>query len=209
MVALIAEGVHRDGGSRKLTGERAPGAHTLVGLVGIAGGGMRPGFVCMLLALVACEPDSAGPLVPDQGIRVGTDIGPPPERDQGPDMAVRRDDLGDPCTSNDECQSGFCVLVRAMERVCTRKCGNDDDCPEDWICRQVTNAGADVTFICVPEDAPCAGADLQTDPEHCGACDQPCAYDGAEGLCVEGSCQLGPCAEGFHDLDGDDENGCE
>ncbi len=120
-----------------------------------------------------------------------------------------RDDLGDPCESNEDCRSGFCVLVRGMERVCTRKCGNDDDCPEDWICRQVTNSGADVTFICVPEDAPCAGADLQTDPAHCGDCDTACEYPGATAECAAGQCRMGPCDEGFHDLDGDPANGCE
>ena len=166
-------------------------------------------WLMVALALTGCDGEPAA---------AEADVPPsPPPDDMGaanldadePDQQILRDDVGEPCESNEECRSGFCVLVRGQERVCTKKCGNDDECPEDWICRQVTNAGADVTFICVPEDAPCAGADLTTDPEHCGECDHACEYPGADGVCAESACGMGACDRGFHDLDGDDSNGCE
>ncbi len=119
------------------------------------------------------------------------------------------DDFGDPCEEGAQCRSGFCVVVEADSRACTRLCGSDDDCPDGWLCRQVINSGADVALICVPEEAPCAGADLLSDPAHCGACDNVCAFPDAEARCEDGRCAIGPCARGFHDLDGEDANGCE
>ena len=120
------------------------------------------------------------------------------------------DDFGEACTASADCRSGFCVAGAGEARVCSRRCGDDADCPADWLCRQVTNAEADVTFICVPREAPCGGADLATDLAHCGACDHPCAaLPGADPACIGGACAAGPCREGFRDLDGDLANGCE
>ena len=129
--------------------------------------------------------------------------------DAQPDMPVARgDDFGEPCTEGTECQARVCVAAEAG-RVCTRTCGNDDECPDGWLCRQVTNTGADITFVCAPEEAPCAGADLATDPDHCGACGHACAFPGAEARCVDSACALGACLDGFHDLDGLPATGCE
>ena len=44
---------------------------------------------------------------------------------------------------------------------------------------------------------------------HCGECNNACAFARATPLCVEGLCVKGACDEGFHDLNGDDEDGCE
>ncbi len=142
-------------------------------------------------------PDAAADAAPqpDAG---GRDVGAPPA-----------DDFGEACTSGDECRSGFCVQVEGMARQCSRRCGNDDDCPDLWACQQVTNPEADVTFICVPTGVGCAGVDLQADVRHCGACDNACDFPGAQPLCVEGECAPGDCLPGFHDLDADAANGCE
>lgn len=51
--------------------------------------------------------------------------------------------------------------------------------------------------------------DLTTDPDHCGACDNRCDYDGAEALCVDSQCELGPCLENRYDIDERADNGCE
>ena len=118
------------------------------------------------------------------------------------------DDFGDPCAQNADCRSNFCVSLDDA-RVCSRRCGGEEDCPDGWFCAQVTNPGADVTFICVPQSAPCAGADLMTNPDHCGACDRECTFAGAEARCVDGECALGDCNPGAVDLDGDSANGCE
>lgn len=53
------------------------------------------------------------------------------------------------------------------------------------------------------------GADVMTDIEHCGACDNVCAFEHAEPACVAGSCVLAGCAPDFVDLDDDPGNGCE
>jgi hypothetical protein len=157
-------------------------------------------------ALWACDDGGFTPL-PGQDMR-------PVDQFVRPDAEIRdmsrapRDDFGDPCAENAECASNFCIAV-ADGRACSRRCGSEEDCPDGWFCAQVTNPGADVTFICVPEDAPCAGADLMTDPEHCGFCDNACTYPSAEALCVEGDCRIGDCTPGAVDLDGDPQTGCE
>ncbi len=163
----------------------------------------------LLLILAACACDEGGSAVDVDAAR---DAAPLPSFDLGMDTGrppAPDDDFGEGCAMGADCRSGFCVVVEGAERVCTRLCAGDGDCPDGWICRQVLNAGVDVALICVPEEALCAGADLQTDPENCGACDQTCGYPGADALCTDGMCAMGPCATGFHDLDGDAGNGCE
>ena len=54
-----------------------------------------------------------------------------------------------------------------------------------------------------------AAPDLDTDVEHCGACDNVCAFTGAVPICVAGECGVAECLDGFHDRDGDPSNGCE
>jgi hypothetical protein len=51
--------------------------------------------------------------------------------------------------------------------------------------------------------------ELASDPDHCGECRNRCEFDGGEGVCIAGDCDLGPCDFGFHDLDRDPDNGCE
>ena len=55
----------------------------------------------------------------------------------------------------------------------------------------------------------CDPDNIANDPNHCGVCDNVCAFFGAEALCVEGECQMGSCRTGFLDLDGLTDNGCE
>jgi hypothetical protein len=57
----------------------------------------------------------------------------------------------------------------------------------------------------------CAGAcaDTASDPFNCGDCGRTCVVPGAEAACVAGACAVGRCDAGFHDVDGDPENGCE
>ncbi len=53
------------------------------------------------------------------------------------------------------------------------------------------------------------GFDLDTNPEHCGGCNQLCAPPHAFGVCTGGTCGLGDCDVGFYDLNGDSSDGCE
>jgi hypothetical protein len=56
-------------------------------------------------------------------------------------------------------------------------------------------------------------ADLLTDSDSCGACDNECSYlanvvPNMAGTCKQGRCEL-DCLKGFSDCDGDRSNGCE
>ena len=57
-------------------------------------------------------------------------------------------------------------------------------------------------------DAGC-GADLMTDPSHCGACDVACPQgEHQQASCLAGKC-VAACESGFDDCDGLASNGCE
>jgi len=56
-------------------------------------------------------------------------------------------ELGAPCQSNIDCNSGYCV-EGPEGFVCTRTC--IEECPSDYDCRAVQTAGADVAFLCLP-----------------------------------------------------------
>jgi len=64
---------------------------------------------------------------------------------------------------------------------------------------------------CPPGQTDCSGVcvDLDTDKEHCGTCDNPCAFDHAGAACVDGTCQMTGCEQGFADCNDDPEDGCE
>ena len=51
--------------------------------------------------------------------------------------------------------------------------------------------------------------DLMTDTFNCGTCGFACEIPNATPLCRGGICQIGECAVGFYDIDGDPYNGCE
>jgi alpha-tubulin suppressor-like RCC1 family protein len=90
---------------------------------------------------------------------------------------------GPNCAPPTSCREGFCRCVPDEER-CNEL---DDDC----------DGSVDEGF------------DLQTDPEHCGACGQACALANASSECRSGECHIVQCREPFADCDGEAENGCE
>ena len=55
-------------------------------------------------------------------------------------------ELGDPCSENVDCASGWCV-PSANGLECTAGC--DFGCPNGWECGQVANQGTDQVFVCV------------------------------------------------------------
>ena len=68
--------------------------------------------------------------------------------------------------------------------------------------------------VCNGADDDCDGAtdegyDLLVDNEHCGRCDNACVGLNATGRCDAAVCRIGECDEGFLDLDGLGETGCE
>ncbi len=97
--------------------------------------------------------------------------------------------FGCPCTSNEDCEEGWCV-EGAVGYVCTKSCLTE--CPEGYDCKSVYG-GTDLIFLCVPrilslctpctEDVQCTGgACLTIDNE------TQCAY----------SCEVdSDCPSGF------------
>src|SRR5262249_25720627 len=70
-------------------------------------------------------------------------------------------------------------------------------------------AGADDGGIGDGGSADACSPDLQNDPANCGRCGNVCSYANANPVCNLGTCQMGACLPGFHDLDGNSANGCE
>ena len=92
------------------------------------------------------------PELPDS-LDAGLDSGS--SMDMGADIeeevdAGMPDGFMEPCETNSDCPSGFCIPVEGMDTpfVCTVTCF--DDCPLDWGCRGVAGSSPDVIFICVP-----------------------------------------------------------
>jgi hypothetical protein len=54
---------------------------------------------------------------------------------------------GSPCTTDTECDGGFCIRTREGQ-VCTEPCR--DVCPLDWECRLLANSAGDAIQLCVP-----------------------------------------------------------
>ena len=68
--------------------------------------------------------------------------------------------------------------------------------------------------FCDGRDNDCDGSvdeafDLDNDDAHCGGCGLACAAAGATTTCVDGTCRILACDEGFHDCDAAADNGCE
>ena len=85
--------------------------------------------------------EDSGPTIPD-----GAPI--PDGGAQGEDTYVPKPgEFGYACESNDECNSGLCV-VTPDGKTCTITCVTD--CPEGWTCEQVSATGTDVQYACVP-----------------------------------------------------------
>ena len=91
-------------------------------------------------------------------------------------------DFGEPCGSNDDCESGFCV-EGPEGFICTQACL--EICPDGFTCKAVDNYYPDVIFICIPNSS-----------DHCLPCkdDQQCS-GGTCALLGEGSYCLTTCDE--------------
>ena len=107
-----------------------------------------------------------------------------PDLDEPVDTFIPRDvqqgEFGWPCTSNDECISGWCVET-AFGPICTNTCIDTESCPGGWLCRSIPQLLPDIAFVCVPNLV-----------QHCKPCllDRQCG----EGHCVEMEPDLSFCA---------------
>lgn len=140
----------------------------IAALAGLAcGGGSSPGP-----PWDACLDGSCADSTTDQG---KPDYGPPPDlgpQDLGLDADARDQagpcrDFGCLCEVNEDCDSGWCVIVDAKtgERRCTRMCL--DECPEGWGCKNVGLIGSDPLFLCMPDIDPLCNLNCLKDAD-CG-----------------------------------------
>ncbi|MFH1532182.1 MAG: MopE-related protein, partial [Pseudomonadota bacterium] len=110
--------------------------------------------------------------------------------------------FGCPCGGNLDCLSGFCV-EGTYGGVCSQACL--EDCPPQWTCKGVSNFGADLVFICVPETKklcfPC-----QKDSQ-CGG--GRCVDIGGEAFCAIFCDSEDPCPDGFVCEEGEGEGLCK
>ncbi|MCS6798210.1 MAG: MopE-related protein [Myxococcota bacterium] len=106
------------------------------------------------------------------------------------------------------CEGGVCVLgpcdVGWHDRDRDPATGCEHRC--------LPRAADDVT--CDLRDDDCdfmvdEDVDLSSDPFHCGACGRRCRFAHAAASCVGGTCVRGACEDGYVDLDGRPETGCE
>jgi hypothetical protein len=98
----------------------------------------------------------------------------------------------------DTCAAGFLDLDNQVENGCEYKCAP-------------SNGGNE---ICDGVDNNCNGlvdelTDLTTDPVNCGACNAVCAFANAQASCVASTCLLSECLVGYHDVNGNANDGCE
>jgi hypothetical protein len=104
---------------------------------------------------------------------------------------------GCPCDKNIECLKGYCVDT-GDGKVCTDTCIST--CPKGWTCAQITNAGTDITFVCVPQHThlcrPCeTGADCVQVGETGGYCVE--TGNGSGSFCTVDCSDEAPCPEGY------------
>jgi hypothetical protein len=78
----------------------------------------------------------------------------------------------------------------------------------------VVEVGPASAELCNGLDDDCDGAidegfDLKTDSANCGVCGVRCSFPNAAAACSAGVCARGSCENGYVDLDGVSQNGCE
>ena len=102
----------------------------------------------------------------------------------------------DPCTENQQCQSGWCV-EHMGDGVCTQLC--TEECPPGWNCQPVGSGGPDLSFICVSRHANlCRPCTTGTDCKSAGGAEDLCLGYGEEGAFCGGACSVSEdCPWGF------------
>ena len=112
------------------------------------------------------------------------------------------------------CEDGVCVITGCD--VNYYDCVEDDPMVASTLgCETVCFQTMTTDEVCdhIDNDCDCVAddeVDFMNDPENCGACAVECRYPNAEGVCSGGTCSMGDCLAGYHDLPPyDTTDGCE
>lgn len=100
------------------------------------------------------------------------------------------------CLADGDCPGG--QVCDATAKKCVAGCTDAHACPSPQSCCPASTS---------PSSALCS--DTATDPNHCGGCGTKCTFPNAKALCASSRCALGPCDDGYFDIDLDPTNGCE
>ncbi len=115
------------------------------------------------------------------------------------------------------CKTGACVLDKCAAFFQDLNGDAVDGC--EYFCKPASLLdpcnGVDLgdgTYVGVDDD--CDGAidedvDFETSVSNCGRCGHVCAFDNAIAMCLQGQCAFETCVEGFYDIDGLPQTGCE
>ena len=107
-----------------------------------------------------------------------------------------------------ECRAGECVVLRCDAGFFDLNIDGADGC--EYGCTPAVPPREE----CNEADDDCDGVtdedfDLQADVGNCGRCGHACDLFGAEAECIGGACAVAACLDGFFDVDGEPQSGCE
>jgi hypothetical protein len=93
------------------------------------------------------------------------------------------------CLADADCGAG--TVCEAVTGTCVAGCGNNADCPKGWTC---------CSQVCV---------NLQSNAENCASCASTCDKKGANAQCLNGTCRIDTCKDGYLDCNDKYIDGCE
>jgi hypothetical protein len=142
------------------------------------------------------EPDlvERADLLPNLDLEIEASEGLVPQCDAGEGCFL------DPCSDNEDCQSGWCVQ-HLGEGVCSKAC--QEECPPGWSCQQVSGTVPDVIYICVSDYANlCRPCSQNADCTSVGGAADACIEYGPDGSFCGGPCSgEEDCPWGFSCVD--------
>ena len=116
------------------------------------------------------------------------------------------------CLKDGDCTTpNLCVRMESSQ-FCLRACSEMEPCPDGYECKEVTSVDGQTAPQCFPVSGHCLcspDVDYTSDVNHCGSCENKCAFDHGVPACENSKCKLIGCDEGYFNLNGKEEDGCE